>query len=103
MKELYRLKSASLPMKIAFTSFFGGTILLISQMLFPKIYQIMAFGLAFVLIALLLNFISLLFLLYTLFSQPKKQRQTIHELLTILCNIPIAAPYIFILINQNNF
>lgn len=103
MKELYRLKSASIPVKIAFSSFFGGTILLLCQLLFPKIYQIIIIGFAFVLLAVFLNFISLLFLLCELFSQPNKQKQTLEQLLTILCNIPIAALYIFILINQNNF
>jgi signal transduction histidine kinase len=96
------LKSLSIPQKIALVSFAGGTILFVSHLLFPRQFYILAVGLFFVLLVFLVNFITLLYLIRKVFATSKISPQTTEEIGIILCNIPIAALYMFIIFNQNN-
>lgn len=95
-------KTASTPIKIAAISFLVGTIIFIGEILFPDYYQIKLAGLAFIVLAVVVNSITLFFLILNLLSNTKKQQTTIAEILIVLCNIPIAALYLFILIYQFN-
>lgn len=93
------LKSLSISQKIALVSFVGGTILFVTNLLFPWQFYVLAFGLFFVLLAFLVNFITLLYLIRKAFATPKISPQTSEEIGIILCNIPIAALYLFIIFN----
>jgi signal transduction histidine kinase len=99
MKEL---QAVALPQKIALASFAGGTVLFLSYLLFPRKFYILAVGLIFVLLAFLINFITLLYLIRKVFATSKIFPKTIEEIGIILCNIPIAVLYMFIIFNQNN-
>ncbi|WP_026977821.1 hypothetical protein [Flavobacterium tegetincola] len=93
------LKTLSLPIKIALFSFVIGTLLFISQFIYHNQFDLLVFGLFFVLLAVLVNFITLLYLIRKAFKAPSTNPKTTEEILTVLANIPIAALYIFIIFN----
>lgn len=92
----------SIPLKIALISFVLGTLLFISNFLFPNHFYILLSGFFFVLIAFLINFITLIYLIRKLFISKQINPKTTEEIVAILLNIPITALYLFIIFNQNN-
>lgn len=97
------IKSLSIPLKIALVSFVLGTLLFLSSFLYSNQFYFLIVGSFFVAIAVLINSITLLYLIRKVFISPKNNPKTTDEIFTILINIPIAALYLFIIINQNNF
>ncbi|CAM4119884.1 hypothetical protein FLAN108750_11465 [Flavobacterium antarcticum] len=103
MKELYRLKSASIPIKIAVLSFIGGTLLFITSFLLTIKTDFIFLGFFYVLTSILVNFGLLAFLLYRLIMHSKLRQKAFSELLFVVANIPVALLYMYILYNYNNF
>ena len=97
MKELYRLKSASIPVKIAFISFSCGTILFIMYVFQVNSVYLVFGSFFFILIAILVNLISLTYLIRKCIINPKTQVKTIEEITIVLLNIPIALLYFYII------
>ena len=97
MKELYRLKSASIPIKIAILSFVTNTILFLMYFfeLIP-VYVIYA-SFFFILTAVVVNLISLIYLIRKWIIFPEIQLETAEEIALVLANIPIVLLYFFIL------
>lgn len=93
----------SIPIKIALYSFVIGTLLFTANFLFPNQFYIIISGLFFILLALLVNFIVLIYLIKKVLLSPVTNPKNTEELLAILANIPVTALYIFIIFNQNSF
>lgn len=86
---------------LALVSFLFGTLFLILHLLFPKAVQIIIMGYIYVLLAILINFCTLLFLIYQ-FAAYRFYRETIAiKILILLINIPIALLYLNIVIHNN--
>ncbi len=97
MKELQRLKSASTPVKIAFISFFIGTILFMMYVFRVNHFYLVFCSFFFILIAILVNFISLIYLLRKWINVPKTKVKTKEEIAIVIANIPIALLYFYII------
>ena len=86
---------------LALVSFAIGTIFLLLHLLFPKVVQIIIAGYIYVLLAILMNTCTLLYLLYQ-FAVYRFYRETIAiKILILLANIPIALLYLNIVIHNN--
>lgn len=97
MKEIHRLKSASVPIKVAFTSFICGTVLFVMCLCnLINIYVAYA-SFFFIIIAIIINLISLIYLIRKWIIIPKTQVKTAEEIAVVLANIPITILYFFIL------
>lgn len=93
------INSLSVPIKIALISFAIGTLLFGIHFLLPNNFQILLLGLFYTLIAVLVNFGTLLYLIRKVFIAPTPNPKTVEEILAILANIPITALYLFIIFN----
>ena len=86
---------------LAITSFGIGTLFLLFYLLFPNVEQIIIFGFLYLLLALLLNGISVINLLNQ-FIINRFERETIAiRILILLVNIPIALLYLNIVLHNN--
>jgi len=102
MNDFQKIKVQSRPIKLAIFSFVGGTSFFISHLLFPDAVFILIGGWCFVVLAIFINAVMLLFLVRKLIVTPVKRVKTLEEIVIVLANIPITALYLFIIINQNN-
>lgn len=93
------MKTLSIPIKIALTSFIIGTLLFLAQFWIQKQFDLLVAGFFFVLLAVIVNFITLLYLIKKALSAPSTNPKTTEEILAVLCNIPITTLYIFIIFN----
>ena len=88
---------------LALTSFGIGTILLLINLCFPSNTDILITGLFYVVIAIFLNSITLIHLLYH-FIINRIERETIAiRILILLANIPIAFIYLNIVFQNKSF
>ncbi|MES2411408.1 MAG: hypothetical protein V4535_08200 [Bacteroidota bacterium] len=87
---------------LALTSFGIGTLFLILHLLFENAYIIFC-GYLFVLAAILVNIITLLYLLYLLIFSPFDRETILIRILILLSNIPIALLYLNIVLNNHLF
>ena len=86
---------------LALVSFVIGTLFLLLHLLFPKVVQIIFAGYIYILLAILINTCTLLYLLYE-FAVYRFYRETIAiKILILLANIPIALLYLNIVIHNN--
>lgn len=102
MSDFQKINNQSLPIKMAIYSFAGGTFFFVSHLLLPNEVFIIIGGWCFVVLAIFINAIMLLFLVRKLIITPAVRVKTIEEIALVLSNIPITALYLFIIINQNN-
>lgn len=88
---------------LAIASFGIGTLLLVIHLCFADTIEIMVFGFFYVLLAILVNSITLFHLLYH-FIINRFERETIAiRILILLANIPITLIYLNIVFNNNLF
>lgn len=92
------------PTQLAATSFAIGTLLFFGFILFPKIEEFILIGFAFVIIAILFNLLTFIFLLYQYFSFPEEKFYNQFQILIMLTNIPVSILYFFLIsiIIKNN-
>ncbi len=83
---------------IALLSFVIGTILFALQLYFKQSDAFISPGLIFVIIALIINSISLLALTFSLLGSTKRKIEILQTCGIVLLNIPIAILYFYILI-----
>lgn len=91
-KKQYYNATGIFSTQLAIGCFLVGTLLLILHVLFPGGYLI-AIGAVYVALALLVNFFTLLNLLYLLFTQKNHVEYYTIKILLLLANIPIAFVY----------
>ncbi|WP_308990878.1 hypothetical protein QLS71_012395 [Mariniflexile litorale] len=84
---------------LAASSFIIGTILFTLQISFRHSHALVYPGIIFIIVAVILNTMSLLGLLIYLFVNPKEKHEIIKACGMVLLNIPIAILYFFIIIN----
>ncbi|MBP0903663.1 hypothetical protein ACFSKN_03670 [Mariniflexile gromovii] len=84
---------------IAASSFIIGTILFALQLFFRHSYMLVYPGIIFIIVAVILNTIALLGLLFYLVAKPKEKLEIIKTCGMVLLNIPIAIAYFIILIH----
>jgi hypothetical protein len=88
---------------LAITSFGIGTLLLAIHLCFPNNIEILVTGFFYVILALLVNSITLFHLAYH-FIINRFERETIAiRMLILLANIPITLIYLNIIFNNNLF
>ena len=90
------------PAQLAFWSFLIGSLFLLLAFLFPKEEDILISGLIYVLLAFFLNGICFVVLLLQVVFNWKEREEIAFQMLILLANIPIAALYLFVLIQFKN-
>lgn len=101
-KKTYATVTGKLSTQIAITSFLIGTILFLLNQLFPKIDELFIIGIFYVLLALFVNSVVLLNLFHHfIFFQNHREYFGV-KILIVLANIPIAALFFYLTINNIN-
>lgn len=88
---------------LALTSFGIGTLLLILYLVFPEMILLIYAGYLYVLLAILINGITFLYLFYLFLIHRLKREIIAIRMLILLANIPIALLYLNIVIHNNLF
>ncbi len=83
---------------IAFLSFIMGTLLFVFQLYFQGVFRIIHFGLIFIVVAVIINAISLIALIFTLLGNTDCRLEILKTCGLILLNIPIAILYFYTLL-----
>ena len=83
---------------LALTSFGIGTLFLVAYLQFPNVEQIVLFGLLYVILAILLNGIALINLIYQLIINRYERETVVIRIIILLANIPIALLYLNIVL-----
>lgn len=83
---------------IPILSFIIGTLILLTYAL-TEISDLIFIGLAYVIIASLINLIYSVYLIYTYYKNVKTKENSITRLGITLCNIPITLFYIYLVFN----
>ena len=81
--------------QLAAGSFFIGTIIFALFHALPNYHNIVLIGICFLLLAILLNGIVLLNLLYLFVTLPNLREELTIKMLILLANIPIVVLYLF--------
>lgn len=100
-KKQYQNTTGIFSTQLAIGSFIIGTILLIMHLLFPN-GNLLFVGFLYVIIAILVNLLMLLQLLYLLLTQKNHQDYFTTKILILLANIPIAFVYLRIVTETLN-
>lgn len=96
-------KSVGFSTYVAIGSFGIGTLLLVIHLCIPNSFEILVTGFFYVLFAILVNGITLFYLLYH-FIINRIERETIAiRILILMANIPITLIYIYIVFNNKLF
>ena len=101
-KKTYATVTGKLSTQIAISSFLIGTILFLLNQLFPKIDELFIIGVFYVLLALFVNGVVVLNLIHHfIFFQNHREYFGV-KILIVLANIPIAALFFYLTINNIN-
>lgn len=93
-------ESGNFSTQTALFSFGIGSLFLVAHLLFPKLEEIIICGLAYVVFAVLVNILVLLYLLYHFIVASDYREYFAIKILILLANIPIAILYFFIVIKH---
>lgn len=100
METKYQFKDLPFSTQLAIVSFGIGTFLFLIHFIAPNYFPILVFGFLYLLIAILINFITLLHLIYQ-FSKKTNSEDLIIRILILVSNIPIAFLYAYIVVNNH--
>lgn len=78
---------------LALVSFGIGTLLFVLFQCNPDSFELLAYGLVFVILAAFVNFLMLVNLIFLLFIYPEQREAMAIKILLLLSNIPIACVY----------
>lgn len=81
--------------ELAIGSFAIGTLLLLSQKALPNEDMIFYIGLLYILIAIIINTIMFLYLIFLCFILPDERENLALRIIILLCNIPISILYLY--------
>jgi len=98
----YLRKAGEFSTYLAIGSFGIGTFLLLIHIVFPQFDLLLFVGLAYVVIAFVLNAIVFFHLLYYFITQSNYREYFAVKMLILLANIPIAALYVYLIFNFNH-
>ncbi|WP_130734601.1 hypothetical protein [Flavobacterium sp. J27] len=99
METNFQFRELPFSTQLAILSFSLGTFILILHCVFPEAFVIMVIGFGYLLMATLINFITLLHVIY-LFSKEKNTEDLVIRILLLLSNIPIAILYAYIALHN---
>ncbi|VXB69340.1 conserved membrane hypothetical protein [Flavobacterium sp. 9AF] len=99
METNFHFKELPFSTQLAITSFLIGTFLFLLYFIFSEALVIMIIGYVYLFLAVLINLITLLHLIYLL-SKEENTEDLIIRILILLSNIPIAFLYAYIIINR---
>ena len=85
---------------VAYVSFGIGTLLFLANRCIPKVDFIIVSGVIYVILALIVNGCTFLALLYHFTIQKNYRDYYAVKMLLLLANIPVAAIYLYIIINN---
>lgn len=88
--------------EIAIATFAIGTVLFLLYYLFPNKSTLIITGVFYILFAIIVNGILLLILIYHYIILPNQREFIAIKIMILLSNIPIAALYLYIIINLLN-
>jgi len=98
MKPVHYLRKAGeFSTHMALVSFGIGTILLLLHQVYPNFPNLLFVGLAYVIIAFVLNSIVFFHLLYYFITQKNYREYFAVKMLILLANLPIAALYFYLI------
>lgn len=103
MNELKQFKALPFSTQLMLICFTIGTLLLALYFIFPKQAILFLIGYVYVLIAILVNFFTLLYLLIQLLQNWENAEIIIIRILILLINIPIAAFYFYLVIFNSSY
>lgn len=86
--------------ELAIGSFGIGTLLLLTQKSMPREDLVLIIGLFYVLFAIFINSLMLLYLIFLCYILPDERENLALKIIFLLCNIPIAILYFFIIFNN---
>lgn len=96
-------KSAGFSTYVAIASFGFGTLLLVIHLGIPNSFKILVIGFFYLLLAILVNGTTLLYLLYHFIINQHKRETIAIQILILLANIPITFIYLNIVFNNKLF
>ena len=99
METNYQFKDLPFSTQLAIFSFGIGTLLFLTHFIFPNYFPILVFGYIYLLIAIVINIITFLYLIYQ-FTKKLDTEDIIIRILILLSNIPIAFLYAYIVLNK---
>ena len=99
METNYQFKDLPFSTQLAIFSFGIGTLLFLTHFIFPNYFPILVFGYIYLLIAIVINIITFLYLIYQ-FTKEQDTEDIIIRILILLSNIPIAFLYAYIVLNN---
>ena len=99
METNYQFKDLPFSTQLAIFSFGIGTLLFLTHFIFPNYFPILVFGYIYLLIAIVINIITFLYLIYQ-FTKKQDTEDIIIRILILLSNIPIAFLYAYIVLNK---
>lgn len=99
METNYQFKDLPFSTQLAIFSFGIGTLLFLTHFIFPNYFPIVVFGYIYLLIAIVINIITFLYLIYQ-FTKEQDTEDIIIRILILLSNIPIAFLYAYIVLNK---
>ena len=99
METKYQFKDLPFSTQLAIFSFGIGTLLFLTHFIFPNYFPIVVFGYIYLLIAIVINIITFLYLIYQ-FTKQQDTADIIIRILILLSNIPIAFLYAYIVLNK---
>ncbi|PKB18079.1 hypothetical protein [Flavobacterium sp. 5] len=81
--------------ELAIGSFIIGTLLLLTLKAMPYESMVLYIGLCYVLFAIVINSIMLLYLIFLCIILPDDRKDLALKIILLLCNIPITIVYLF--------
>ena len=93
VQQLQQPQEAKYAMPLALVSFGIGTLLFVLFQCNPDSFDLLAYGLLFVILAAFANLLMLVNLLFLLFIYPEQREAIAIKILLLLSNIPIACFY----------
>jgi hypothetical protein len=98
MEFLNQIQKLAFSTQVAVYSFSIGTLLFLLSFVFNNNGYLIITGYVYVIIALLINTLILLWLICNLILLKEQRQETLIKILILLANIPIAFFYLFIVI-----
>lgn len=93
IQQLQQPQEAKYATLLTLVSFGIGTLLFVLLQCNPDSFELLAYGLLFVILAVFVNFLMLVNLIFLLFIYPEQREAIAIKILLLLSNIPMACVY----------
>lgn len=107
MNDLEKFNQLPYSSRLAITTWLIGTIIFIINFIFPNTEEILITGIFYIVVAVIANGLTLVYLLYKIITDNHNSRYFLIQAGILLLNIPVAVLYAYLVISQftslNNF